>query len=139
MALLRSWDSRIRVQDLQGEHDRRVGVDGRSIRADSRHLANLHVIADSPEPAATADAELVQETPVAHRYICHETWRAIKLPVSLHVLVREVFHDVLRSPISSGHYRAARFDSIDFSISRVGDGDSFRLGWIAIMLHPNGS
>src|SRR5262249_48857961 len=132
MTLLLRRHPRIRIQNLQREHDGRVRVNGLRIRTDSGHLANLHVVADSFKPATPRHAQVVKKAPIVQCYVRHEARRAVELAIGLSVGVREV-----RPPVSSGHDGSTSFDAVNLTGLRVSDRECFRLCRISIMLYPD--
>src|SRR5947209_20336177 len=64
MALLLGGQARVRIQNLDREHDGRVRPEGRRSRAREGNFANLNVISNAFDPLASRDAPFVKETPV---------------------------------------------------------------------------
>src|SRR6185369_927215 len=74
VALFLSGMAGKRIQDLQREHDGRIGTDGLAFDSSQRQLAHLQVVPHTLKPPATTYSHLVKEAPITQGDIRHHAW-----------------------------------------------------------------
>ena len=137
MSLFFRRQPRVGIQNLQGQHDRRVRRNRRLDISDERTPHNIEIIPDAFKPSAPADTHLVQKSPVAHRYIRHHARRPIKLRISATLRLTEVSANMLCRPTSARHHRRPRLHSIKFPVALIRNRKRRCLRGIAVVLHRN--